>query len=397
MNESRTETAAPTPTAKWWSDPVHPVGQFRNGRIPISHQIADSKKGSGRRLPGLTDDHLHPMLDNEHDSELLGSHCSLPVRLATKAGCERVSHVLQTTTDRDSRTVVSIDDVGAYDLISRNAMMERVLRMEQGDQILPFVRCFYGSPSTYLSEMKQENVQDIPQGEGARRPLRSCLHWVCTAHLVQCGSDCGTEIVFAFLDDVHVICAPGRVLDVYKFLEEEIFAHTHIRMHHEKTQVWNRGSVIPPGIETLTRVAQLTRPGAVVWRGDDSLPPSQQGIKILGIPVGQPENIRQFLEEKADKHRTLFHRIPPVEDPQEVWLLLLMCASTRANYWLRGVQPDWTSIFAATHDAHVWEFFRQIFGDQQKSLPRCLGRYHLGPNELWPSWTHTNFGQQPKP
>ena len=51
----------------------------------------------------------------------------------------------------DSRaTVVSIDGVGAYDLISRNAMLEGLLRMEQGDQILPFVRCFYGSPSTYF-------------------------------------------------------------------------------------------------------------------------------------------------------------------------------------------------------------------------------------------------------
>ena len=36
--------------------------------------------------------------------------------------------------------------------------------------------------------------------------------------------------MFAFLDDVSVTCAPERVLDVFKILEEEIFAHTHIRM-----------------------------------------------------------------------------------------------------------------------------------------------------------------------
>ena len=136
----------------------------------------------------MTDDHLHPMLDNEHDSELLGSHCSLPVRLATKAGCERVSHMLQTTTDLDSRTVVSIDDVGAYDLISKNAMMERVLRMEQGDQILLFVRCFYGSPSTFLSEMKQENVQDIPQGEGGEQGDPSALVCIGFARRTWCSA-----------------------------------------------------------------------------------------------------------------------------------------------------------------------------------------------------------------
>ena len=56
----------------------------------------------------------------------------------TKAGCECVAHILQTITDKDERaTVVSIDGVGAY-LISRNSMMEG---MEDGDQVLPFVRC----------------------------------------------------------------------------------------------------------------------------------------------------------------------------------------------------------------------------------------------------------------
>ena len=50
--------------------------------------------------------------------------------LTTKAGCECVAHILKTITDLDSRaTVVSIDGVGAHDLISRNAMMDGLLRM----------------------------------------------------------------------------------------------------------------------------------------------------------------------------------------------------------------------------------------------------------------------------
>ena len=56
--------------------------------------------------------------------------------LTTKAGCECVAHILQTIMDKDERaTVVSIDGAGAYDLISRNAMMEGLLRMEDGDQV----------------------------------------------------------------------------------------------------------------------------------------------------------------------------------------------------------------------------------------------------------------------
>ena len=44
-------------------------------------------------------------------------------------------------------------------------MMEGLLRMEDGDQILPFVRKFYGSPSTFLWEDEKGVTQSIPQGE----------------------------------------------------------------------------------------------------------------------------------------------------------------------------------------------------------------------------------------
>ena len=91
-----------------------------------------------------------------------------------------------------------------------------------------------------------------------------------------------------------------------------------------------------------------------------SLPAGQQGLKILGVPVGQPEFVQSFLERKSEEHSTLFERIPIVADPQAAWLLLLMCASTRANYWLRCVRPDLSGALAHRHDASVWECLRQI-------------------------------------
>ena len=98
--------------------------------------------------------------------------------LSTKAGCECVAHILQCVTDEDPEaTVISIDGVGAYDLISRNAMFEGLLKMENGDQILPFVRCFCGSPSTYLWEDEMGVTQNIQQGEGGEQgdPLMPML------------------------------------------------------------------------------------------------------------------------------------------------------------------------------------------------------------------------------
>ena len=66
--------------------------------------------------------------------------------LSAKAGSECVAHVLQTLTDVDpNATVVSIDGVGAYDLISRNSMLRGLRRMEDGDQVLPLCDVFTGA------------------------------------------------------------------------------------------------------------------------------------------------------------------------------------------------------------------------------------------------------------
>ena len=73
--------------------------------------------------------------------------------------------------------VLSIDGIGAYDLISRSTMLEGLLQMDRGDEILPFVRCFNGSPSTYLWEDEMGMSHEIAQGEGGEQgdPLMPML------------------------------------------------------------------------------------------------------------------------------------------------------------------------------------------------------------------------------
>ena len=243
--------------------------------------------------------------------------------LSTKAGCECVAHIIQTMTDQDAEaTVVSIDGVGAYDLISQ-VLLEGLLTMDSGDQILPFVRMFYGSPSTYVWEDEMGNPQDIPQGEGGEQgdPLMPLLFALGLYRALRSVPERlePSEMVLAFHDDVYVTCSPLRVLQVHRILEDELLNYTQISVHHGKTQVWNRGGVPPPGMDILTRAARRLKLEAVVSRGDTSLPRYQQGL----IPVGQPEFVVSYLERKSEEHSVLFQRIPAVEDPQAAWLLLL--------------------------------------------------------------------------
>ena len=71
--------------------------------------------------------------------------------LATRAGFESIAHEVQVVTNMDPRaTVLSIDGVGAFELVSRRVMMCAVQRMPEIKKILPFVLQFYGHSSTHL-------------------------------------------------------------------------------------------------------------------------------------------------------------------------------------------------------------------------------------------------------
>ena len=52
--------------------------------------------------------------------------------LKTRAGTECVSHILQTLVESDAdATIVSIDGIGAFDLVSRNAMLRGLKVMDR--------------------------------------------------------------------------------------------------------------------------------------------------------------------------------------------------------------------------------------------------------------------------
>ena len=294
--------------------------------------------------------------------------------LSTKAGCECVAHIVQALTDQDvNATVVTVDGVGAFDLISRNATLEGLLSMEGGDQILPFARLFYGTTSTYLWEDEMGNTQEIPQGDGGEQgdPL--------TPMLFSLGEHPALEAIRRrLLDDETVVCLPDRVCAVLAIMAEDLARHAHISIHHGKTQVWNRGGIAPEGIEELTRLARLVKPEAIVWRCDVNLSHDQQDVRILGVPIGSAAFVRRQLEEKSAEQETLFHRIPLMDDTQACWLLLLMCAATRANSWLRAVRPEQSEPFA---DTNVWMCLRSILGSERapdstkaiSQLPFSLG------------------------
>ena len=51
------------------------------------------------------------------------------------------------------------------------------------------------------------------------------------------------------------------------------------------------------------------------WKGSD-IPTVEQGVRILGTPLGHPDCVHTFLQNVLDEHAVLLSRIPLVEDVQ---------------------------------------------------------------------------------
>ena len=177
------------------------------------------------------------------------------------------------------------------------------------------VRQFYGTPSQHLWEDDDGFVHIIHQGEGGEQgdPLMPMLFALgqhqalrSVQHFLR--SD---ERLFAYFDDIHVVCAPERV----GFIRTD--------------QGGFVGVCSCPGCTHLQAAAQVVDPNA---------------------------------RKKTVLHSVLLDRIPVVQDLQSAWLLLLYCANTWANYWLRGVPPEDVAQFASEHDVATQTCLSRLLG-----------------------------------
>ena len=285
-----------------------------------------------------------------------------------------IAHVLQVLTEVDPcSTVVSIDGVGAYDSISRKAMLEALTRVPGGLKVLPFVRLFHGQPSQFMWEDDEGVVHRIRQGEGGEQgdslmPL-----------LFSLGQHAALDAVKARMVEGEVLLA--RVGDVYLALQEELYRHARIRIHASKTQVWNAAGEQREACDILERIAQAEDPRARVWKGSN-IPTAEQGVRVLGTPLGHVDYVQTQLTWKLAEHDVLLQRIPLVTDVLSAWSLLLHCAGGRANCLLRVVRPELVGRFALGHNEGLWECLKRIMkleGDVSDtvkditSLPLALG------------------------
>ena len=119
------------------------------------------------------------------------------------------------------------------------------------------------------------------------------------------------------------------------------------------------------------------------------MPLTEQGLTVLGAPVGQLEFVQAQLAKKGAEHEALLEVIPLVPNVQVAWLLILFCAGARANFLLRTVQPELTQDFASHHDEQLARCLRRVLHidtlpsevQVAASMPLTLGGLGIGNSE----------------
>ena len=91
------------------------------------------------------------------------------------------------------------------------------------------------------------------------------------------------ESIFAYLDDIYVLCEPDRVYDLFLVVRKTLETYAGVKTNLGKTKIWNAAGIPPPNVHEID---------AHAWVGADA------GIVVLGTPIGSRRYTEQWIHEK---------------------------------------------------------------------------------------------------
>ena len=214
------------------------------------------------------------------------------------------------------------------------------------------VKLFH-APSKNWWEDEEGVVHEIDQGEGgeqidAMMPLLFSLGQHNALHAVQ-ERLLPNERLFAFLDDVYVVCLPDRVAAIHMLLENVLWVHARIRARRRSTTAQGRG-----------------QKRATIWRGL-----RRQCWKMLEcgeeVPTFQRLNVAPVGASnfRPTPIRTPTSSVGPHPCNSGCAVSLGSPVSLRgcqSHVFHRSGAPECASSFSRSHDTALWECLCRVLG-----------------------------------
>ena len=169
--------------------------------------------------------------------------------------------------------------------------------------LTPFAALFYCTPSTYVFYDEEGRAHNVQQGEGGEQGdqlMPSLFALGQHQALVEARARLHpSNTLYAFLDDIYVTGPPEHTAGQFAIVREALARHANIQVHLGKTRAWNSAGEEPPG---LLEELLPEDPEHPCWTGNWAIPAAQQGVVVLGSPIGSREFLATKLAQRLEEH-----------------------------------------------------------------------------------------------
>ena len=101
---------------------------------------------------------------------------------------------------------------------------------------------------------------------------------------------------------------------------------------------------------------------------------NEEGIKILGTPVGSHQFVSEVSNARVEEEIRLWEAVSWVPDIQCAWQILLQCTGPRCHHYLRTIPPSQSETYADGHDGGMWRAFEALMGRASQETKREAAR-----------------------
>ena len=302
----------------------------------------------------------------ERAASLLAPH---QLGVGVQNGCEAILHTVRKVLESDpSLYCLQADFQNAFNLVSREAGLEEVARLFP--EILAWTSTCYGQASHL-----QFGITSISSECGWQQgdPLASLLFSLVLHPLLTSIKEKvpGLAAHAWYLDDGTFVGKVEELEQVLDILVREgparglVLSTTFTSPDNPKTTVWCKEADECP--------AALSARGSV-WI-------EEEGIVLLGAPIGSKEFVEREVRRKVEKVREVTELLPLLQDPHTEFVLLRCCLSLpKFSFVLRTTDTTDLTHLLRDFDAITRDGLARILGTtisdkawQQAKLPVSLG------------------------
>jgi hypothetical protein len=315
-----------------------------------------------RAVGKIVDKTVNPKLSRKFFMQKVGRVSVLQVANNVPGGGEAAIHLIEQRVHEPNAGVVvtKLDTTNAYN------SFDRVVGVNRTTSTFPtthrWLHWWYGNAA--MLEYNDADTTIIWGQEGGFQggPLAGRIHdtglQVSLLEVAQQITDDHSEeevLLIAFRDDVHVVAKPVVSAATIVKYKEVLFSHLNLKTDPAKLYSYISRIGFPDEVQRTHAQAALAK----------QVPESrirEDGIKILGTPIGTHEYMEEQLTIQLDKYPLFLPRLIKMK-PQHANYLLRLCYLPIATNLLRTVHPNDILQHARAFDTRILDTYKSINED----------------------------------